>query len=244
MNLNPDPERPYDIVICDFDSVIFRAGFGAPPGSPVEHSLHNVKNQVEKVLNLTNAESYVIYLGGTGNFRYDLATIRPYKGKRDDRKPEWFTEMREYLANTYGAEFVDGIEADDACATEHMKALGLGLNPVLAHIDKDLDMVPGWHFNFNKEKFYWVDEIDGLRWFYKQMLIGDSTDNIPGIDGVGKIKSEQLLGGLTNQIEMEELVADLYKKQYGNRWLESMTEVGNLLWMRREPNQVWTPTAR
>ena len=50
-------------------------------------------------------------------------------------------------------------------------------------------MIPGKHYNWNKKIFETVDLQTGIQHFYKQMLIGDSSDNIIGINGIGKVKS-------------------------------------------------------
>ncbi len=231
----------YDICIVDLDSLVYRSAFGAGDDAPVEHALYNAKRSVEAILDVCHPESFVMYLGGSNNFRYDLATIKPYKGNRDQRKPVHFEAVRQYLVNNYGAEIIDNWEADDQCRMDAWEASRNGLNYVISHVDKDLDVIPGWHYNPVKDKFKYVEELEGLRWFYRQMLMGDTSDNIPGIDGLGPKKSERLLGSCRDSREMESLVADEYKRQYGNNWLKSMTEVGRLLWLKRYPEDEWCP---
>ena len=38
-----------------------------------------------------------------------------------------------------------------------------------------------------------MKEEDTLRWFYKQVLMGDRVDNIPGLKGVGDKKADKIL---------------------------------------------------
>ena len=78
-------------------------------------------------------------------------------------------------------------------------------NVCIASRDKDLDTVPGWKFKWwlkgakdedgnvipeevrlvEKGKVEWVSIAQAFRNFYKQMLTGDSADNIKGLYGVG-----------------------------------------------------------
>ena len=83
---------------------------------PLANALQLVKNCLTKIKTRTGCTDMRIFLSGQTNFRYDIATIQPYKGNRTDRKPYWYNEIREYLINNRGAEVVQGIEADDALA--------------------------------------------------------------------------------------------------------------------------------
>ena len=71
---------------------------------------------------------------------------------------------------------VEGEEADDQlsirCALK---------GDTIATIDKDLNNTAGWHYNWQKDDLYCVGKIEADRNFYRQLLVGDSTDNIPGL---------------------------------------------------------------
>lgn len=106
---------------------------------------------------------------------------------------------------------------------------------VIASIDKDLLAIPGRHYNFVKQEFYNITPIAGMRHFYFQLIMGDRSDNIPGYDGVMRIKPPKFLLPLIADLEaceteeeMETLVKDVYtdKAQY---------EINKrLLWILRE----------
>jgi hypothetical protein len=166
---------------------------------------------------VTNAEAggHTCYLSHGKTFRHELATIRPYKGTRKP-KPELVDRIKDLYEHSFGAQWCDGYEADDAMAMdqwseyrqlyqltngdeEHIKSYS---NTVICSRDKDLDTVPGWHFKWtlkkDKEKRilmgevhperppYYVTLIEATRNFYKQMLMGDAVDNIAGLYNVGK----------------------------------------------------------
>jgi len=134
---------------------------------------------------------------------------------------------------------IDGQEADDEVSIQ--QTLSDQGKSVIVSIDKDLMMVEGYHYNPNKDALTKVTKLEGLRWFYEQLLQGDSTDNIPGLKGIGKVTAKKLLENLSSVKEFEKLVFIKYKIQYGDYAEKYMVEVGQLLWMRLQYNQMWYP---
>jgi len=180
-----------------------------------------------------------LFFTGKDNFRDNIATIQPYKGNRDSsHKPVHYDAIKEYMIKKHRAEIIDGQEADDEVSIrQSYEDKGTS---VIVSIDKDLDMVEGYHYNPTKDLLYRVVKIDGMRWFYEQMLQGDSTDNIPGIKGIGKKTAQKLLAGCLTVEEMENVVYEKYKGYYDDPE-SAFLEVGRLLWMRLDYNQVWYP---
>jgi 5'-3' exonuclease len=129
---------------------------------------------------------------------------------------------------------IDGQEADDAIGIEAYKSEEDSY--LIMTIDKDLDMIRGWHYNFIKGIRYHVDECDTLRWFYTQVLTGDRVDNIPGLKGIGPKKAEKILGEATEEGELFQAVLKAYDND-----LARLTEMGQLLWIRRKEGELWTP---
>lgn len=81
----------------------------------------------------------------------------------------------------------------------------------------------------------------GLKWFYAQCLIGDSTDNIPGLPKCGPKKALDLLEECTTEQEMFLAVAYAYAEVYGEDSLSELTEQARLVWMVRELNEDGSP---
>jgi 5'-3' exonuclease len=134
----------------------------------------------------------------------------------------------------WGFEVIEGQEADDMLG---IMAYSMQVGEYsIASIDKDLDMIRGDHFNFVKNQKYFITEEQGIKNFYKQMLVGDRVDNIIGIKGIGPVKAERLLKECKSEAEMYLAVLEAYE---GNA--ERVLENGRLLWIRRESNQLWTP---
>ena len=126
-------------------------------------------------------------LSGPGNYRERIATVVPYKGNRDpSHKPYWYQSIRNFLTRDYGAKVIHGREADDECSIIGHRALAAGTPFVVATIDKDLDQIPGNHYNYLKQVFYAQSSGDALAFFLQQCLSGDATDGIPGCFRVGE----------------------------------------------------------
>lgn len=207
---------------------------------PVENALHNVKSMVNNIkakLELTDFDIRMI-LSGNSNFRNDVAKTKPYKGNRDRaHRPTHEEAIRDYIISQWTTIVSENEEADDVMG--YMQCA----NPddtIICTIDKDLDMIPGNHYNFVKDERYETTADQGMSLFYKQLLTGDPTDNIAGLKGVGAVKADNLLHGLTLADQWANVVSE-YMSRAGEDWLEYLTEMGQLLWIRREPDEMWEP---
>ena len=236
-------------LLIDGDILVYRAGFAIQSKDnriwenddtfsypPVSHALQATKMMVNNILNSCRHDAVTIYLSSDDktNFRFEVAKTKPYKGNRKAPKPLYYHEIREYLIKRYDAQVVSGQEADDAMAQASDTK-----QTVIVTIDKDLDMVPGWHYNFVKKKKYYVSRTKAYRHFCKQMLVGDSVDNIPGVRGVGPVKAEKILKLARRD---KELMLQLVYNEYATD--EEFLEMGNLLWIRREEGKPWLPELR
>ena len=133
-------------------------------------------------------------LSGPDNFRDTLATVVPYKGNRSDTvKPHWYQQIRNYLTDEHDAEVITGREADDECSILQLEYAKEGVDSVICSIDKDLDMVPGDHYDYVRKTFYFTGVDEGESIFYKQILSGDSTDNIPGVYKIGTVRAARIV---------------------------------------------------
>ncbi len=246
------------------DADIFTYSFGScktDEGHPLAWPLvaTRLNAQIKNICDAVGATSYTLYITGQGNFRESIATIKPYKGSRPNDKPYWYEQVRRYLINYKKAILVEGWEADDQLAMEQMKdyhqihsrmfkSESKGNNTldvyydykrfaetIICSVDKDLDMVPGLHYNWIKDEIYTITELDGLRNFYCQLLTGDTVDNIPGLFGVGK--SSKLLTdtrSFTSEWDMFSFVLCNYEKRFGSYAWQFLIENAQLLWMVRD----------
>lgn len=197
---NVKPDHNYEIVkVVD-------------PG-PLSHGLHNVDNLISSIINaVPKVTEYQIYISGKDNFRLEL--YPQYKIHRsDDSRPHWFSEIRKHLVTRWDAQVVNGMEADDALGIAQTST------SVLASIDKDLDVVPGLHYDWQKNLVYEVNEEDANFCFWYQMLMGDTSDNIKGIPGIGKKTARTMLNSMDSSnwkkhVESLYRVNDMYEDWY------------------------------
>lgn len=224
---------------------------------PAHYAMRLVKNMFTRVLNKVNNNNPVGYsvtkkdlrvlLTGDACFREFLATSAPYKGNRISRRPVHFDEIRKYIVNNYDGVICHGIEADDATAmlTDSLRADGRSV--AIAGIDKDLDQISGLHVNYKTGDSYVTSPKDAVYHFYHQLLTGDSSDNIPGIPGVGKVTATTILSGGFSHLPLEkyseecfwhtlcayEKRADRIAEQWGKKPYEYLLEQGRLVYLLR-----------
>jgi hypothetical protein len=192
------------------------------------------------------------------NFRNTVATILPYKGNRAKSvKPVHYKRLREILISDFRAILVNGQEADDAMAIEQERLCDYHGNldmSVIATIDKDLRTVPGWHYHLTKRSLEFVTPQEADKTFYRQILTGDVTDNIPGLTKllkvVGRDEEANKLSYGHYLKKYDQAAVDLNPRQCYNKVLsmyqdhgfgeKEINEIGNLLWMRRYEGQIWS----
>ena len=206
---------------------------------PIEFCLHSVKAQLQSILSEVEATGYKLFLTGDIQLRDDLAKTKPYKGNRDPlHKPHYYADIKKYLREHWNAVTVDVLEADDAMAIEQVR----NQNAIICTIDKDLDQIPGWHYNFVKKEKYYVTNEEAKKWFYIQVLAGDSTDNIQGIRGIGPAKAAKLLDKCTTDQEYYEVCLKNYEEAYKEKGKEVLIEMANLVYIRTSAEQLfWVP---
>lgn len=192
--------------------------------------------KLKDIIEAAGGGKSTLIMSGDHNYREEYAVTKKYKGNRDAvEKPRHYQHIRSYYIEKHGCEVTSGIEADDAIGIEITR----NAEAVVCSIDKDLNQLPGRHYDWNKKLRYMVDKINGHRWFWTQMLTGDSTDNIPGLPGYGdkcaeveKLREAKTVGG---QVK---IVLDAYQKE--GQSMKYLNEQGVLLWMQRKPGQIWT----
>lgn len=189
---------------------------------------------LENGLEIVFCEYFITY--GKNSIRRRL--VSDYKKtRRKQPQDKWVNKVRSYLIKSDFAFVHDEWEADDLI---HDRALELGQNGcIVISIDKDLKQIPGIHFDFyrkpSKEVDQWgqriqndmkglklVTESEAAYNFWYQMLVGDGSDNVKGVKGIGPSKATKLLN---NHFQMQkgfddyrELILSEYQRVYKKFW--------------------------
>lgn len=167
---------------------------------PVEFALQALKTTLDWILSVSKPSGITVYLSGRNNFRYDVAKTKPYKGNRETQgKPTHYRACINYLKDNYGAITTDGYEADDGIG---LQSGNLREECFVCTIDKDMDQLPGWKFNWVDDLVYRTDRRSADFALYRQILAGDSTDNVPGLGGIGLGRASKLLEGSQSSAEL------------------------------------------
>lgn len=192
-----------------------------------------------------------LFLTGGENYRDRIATIRPYKGNRDrNKRPFWYEEIRRHLISAWDAEVENGREADDALAMLQWQEDPESPRTIVCSVDKDLKMVPGLHYNTKSKQSFHVSFPDAMLNFYRQVLIGDASDNIPGLYRVGEAAAKKILPQHAEERVMYAACLSAYGEnmaKFPDHHLPhtdpaaSLLENARLLWLQTHDDDLWTP---
>ena len=221
-------------VLVDADTIAFASAASAEDDD-LWKATSRANEWVERILVACSATEYELWLSGSDNFRYRY--YPEYKATRlGAYRPRWEKDVKDFLVDQWQANWSSGCEADDMVGVRQSDST------IIAHIDKDIDMIPGNHYNWEltrlgkvlrPETKYYISDTESYRRFYYQMLIGDTTDNIKGVVGIGKIKATELLSGIEDPYEMFNTV----RQAYGND--EEMEMNAKVLWIWRKDNDIF-----
>lgn len=181
----------------------------------------------------------LVILSGVGNFRHKIATRAEYKGNRvGAERPKNYNAVREHLIQNWRAIVTAGEEADDRIGI----VMTADPNSVCCSIDKDLKQLQGWHFNFHTSELVAVSGRQADLNFFGQVLSGDATDNIPGLPGIGKVKSAKALAGCLTPWDCWLVCLSMYIQEFGKiKGRMYAIEAAQLLHVRRKDKQIWSP---
>lgn len=126
------------------------------------------------------------------NFRYDVyPRYKESRAKNPERRPPHFRDIREaVLASDLDVRCEERLEADDL--------IGLLATPndIIVSVDKDLKTISAFHVNLRcLSSPIFQSEIMAERFFWKQVVMGDTCDSIPGAKGVGEVKASRAIDG-------------------------------------------------
>jgi hypothetical protein len=110
-------------------------------------------------------------------------------------------------------------------------------------VDKDLRSIPGRFYDFVKKEEQTISPKEASLNFYSQVLSGDSTDQIPGLTGIGPTKARKILEGVAGPYACWLRIVDLYNKEFGERGFEYALECARLVKLGQPKGVLWAPPA-
>ena len=225
------------IALIDGDSLIYFE-MGKPT---LEDAIDSLDHRLHEMIDRCGTDKYAGFLTIGKCFRYAQAKTREYKGNRKKgSKPIIFYALKEYLKQEWKFEYIPELEADDLVAVYGEK---LGGNTVICSPDKDvLYQVEGRHYNYRSAEFIHTTPTEAELFLWKQMLMGDPTDGIPGIPKIGPKTAETWLNNVQLQ-EMPQFVLEKYIEKFGNsEGISKFAETFKLIYILKTEKDVLRET--
>lgn len=203
--------KPEHVYLIDGSSFIFRAYFAnmrnpmtRSDGTPVG-AVYGFCSMLMKLLGDTDADHVaVVFDTARKTFRNDI--YGEYKAHRppppDDLIPQFALVREAVKAFNVASVEMEGYEADDLIATYAKQASAMGAQVTIVSIDKDLMQLVDDNISMMdtmKNRIITHDEVVekfGVgpdKVVDVQALAGDSSDNVPGVAGIGPKTAAQLI---------------------------------------------------
>jgi DNA polymerase-1 len=202
--------KPHHVFLIDGSGFIFRAYYGikadmvSPDGIQV-NAVFGFTRMLMKLIDDTDADHIaVVFDHARKTFRSEI--FPEYKANRDappeDLIPQFDLVREATKALNVASVDMEGFEADDLIATYTRHALEQGSQVTIVSSDKDLMQLVGpgvIMFDAMKNKIIGPDEViekfgvSPNRVIDVQSLAGDSSDNVPGVKGIGIKTAAQLI---------------------------------------------------
>lgn len=200
-----------NILLIDADSLVWQSCFCKKEVSSdgfihdIDEATHKFDEGMFDMFNRLDEmgysiDKYKVFVGGHNNFRKIVNS--DYKANRMFQpKPPRLDDVKFHAISAWGAYVCNGVEADDVVVATRKHILDTDFsadkNVIVASIDKDYKQVPNLLF-YNYHSMHLnlslIEEAEAVRFFFMQMLMGDSSDNVVGIRGVGEKKADKILG--------------------------------------------------
>jgi len=189
------------LVLVDGSSYLFRAFYALPPlttnsGQPTG-AMYGVINMLQKLLDSYKPKYFAVVFDAKGpNFRHEI--YPEYKANRNEMPVELASQIKPLhdIIQAMGLPLVvsAGVEADDVIGTLAKQATAAGLTTLISTGDKDLAQLVNETVSLINTMSDELLDIAGVVNKFKVpaelitdylALMGDTSDNIPGVEKVG-----------------------------------------------------------
>ena len=203
------------VVLVDGNNLMFRSYFATlysggvmtnKEGFPT-NALYGFVNMMNKIIGEENPEYIAVAFDIGKTFRHEKYDY--YKGKRDETPDDLKKQfpVAKKILNAMGIKYfeLEGYEADDIIGTFSKKITELDeFVGVIISSDKDLLQLitddvevkllkPKDYIRMNKEVFFNTYGLEPIKMIDLKSLMGDASDNIPGVKGIGEKTALKLL---------------------------------------------------
>lgn len=218
-------------LLVDVSGLLYRAHFSlgqlrSPTGEPTG-ALYGFIRSFLKVEKELKPDMIVAIFDGPHNKQSRLELYADYKAHRKPTPPELIQQIQEaqHFCQMWGIPMlaIPHVEADDVLGSVTKLALQeKETQVVLCSHDKDLYQLlkpnvtlynPSKDTFINQEAFEQEWGIKPLQFIDYLAILGDSSDNIPGIDGVGEKTAKELLQKYTSVENLYEHLDDFTGKK-------------------------------
>ena len=222
------------LAIIDGDVLVYAAIWGT---ETLDESKQRLEEIISGVVENTFSTDYLIAVGSDTNFRenfYDQYKKSPSRVKAKQNKATYLNDLKQWLREQPNSVTSHGCEADDLVRMWSIEAENASIPYTIITIDKDLDCIPGHHYNPVKDYYYNITEEEADKHYWKQVLMGDSVDNIPGLPGIGEVKAIRILSKCKDSNERKQAVIEAYKDIYKDNWKDYLLANGRLIHIWRK----------
>lgn len=218
------------IVLLDFDSMLYKNI------ENLDEYCDRIDTLISQVVVDTQATHYRVFLESKGNTTFRKILNHSYKANRVNKElPLNFAEIKDYIIATYNPYLSVGVETDDSIIStlKYLKNEYPLSEVIIAVNDKDYHTYPVTSFDLYHARFGEIKVISKAQAdfnFHKQLLMGDASDNVKGVKGVGDKGASKVLNDSKYYLLS---VAREYKKVYKGKWKEVL-KVNYLMLKLRE----------
>lgn len=157
---------------------------------------------IEEYREKLKATDVIVCLSCASADGFRRAIFPPYKAQRGE-KPLLLAGVKDWMRETYPCYERPTLEADDIMGILSTHPTLVPGKKIIVSIDKDMESIPGFLFNPQKDKDYrFISEAQADHKHLMQTLTGDTTDNYPGCPGIGKAKAERILVWAENDLRI------------------------------------------
>lgn len=191
----------------------------------VRNKIQEIQNNVEEWFNISNT---FMFVSGKKNFRYKI--FPEYKlNRRDTEKSPLLPIIKEYMIEELNAIPSQGAEADDYIIDAVQR---FNYDCVVSSIDKDVlyycPNIPVYSYKSHKDilgEWKFITSLESRMAIASQIIIGDSTDGVPGAVGIGPKYCEKNLHENMTNYQFIKAILLAYLKSNKNDMKKSKTQI-------------------